>query len=271
VEIPGGIYHVSSRGNAGSRIYDDDEDRRRFLVELGRTTDRFGWSCLSYCLMNTHYHLLVETPQANLARGMRQLNSEYARRFNKRHDRIGHVFAHRYSATLVQRDAHLLEVLRYIALNPVRAGLCSRPADWPWSSHRAMCGKPPAAAFLDLAGARAWFSEGRDPGSAYAAFVDEADETASAPPEPVYGDSEFMRGHLPARRPSSEIAKRHWGAGRPELEQLLAGGNEEQAMVVAFRRYGYTMPEIAAASRRSVATVSRRISAWEARMSGCKT
>ncbi len=137
LQFPGAVYHLTSRGNAGQAIYLDDADRVRFLDLLGREVEQQRWRCHAYCLMDNHYHLLVETPEANLSRGMGRLNMAYAQGFNRRHERAGHLFQGRYKAIVVERDSHLLELCRYLVLNPVRAGLVDSPLAWPWSSYRA--------------------------------------------------------------------------------------------------------------------------------------
>ena len=137
LQFPGAVYHLTSRGNAGQAIFDDDRDRTRFLGLLAREVEQQRWRCHAYCLMGNHYHLLIETPEANLSRGMGRLNMAYAQGFNRRHGRAGHLFQGRYKAIVVERDSHLLELCRYLVLNPVRAGLVAAPEDWPWSSYRA--------------------------------------------------------------------------------------------------------------------------------------
>jgi putative transposase len=129
------IFHVTSRGNAQEAIFRDDVDYLTFARMLAPMISRFDWSCYAFCLMPNHYHLLVETPDPDISSGMHLLNGRYARRFNVRHGRVGHVFQGPYHAEPVVRDEHLLEACRYIALNPVRANLCGDPRDWPWSSY----------------------------------------------------------------------------------------------------------------------------------------
>jgi putative transposase len=131
---PDGIYHVATRGTRRSPIYLDDLDRRFFLRVLRETVARHNWICHAYCLMNNHYHLLLTTPQADLSEGMYRLNRLHAVRFNARHDLTGHVFEGRYFGERIEGAAHLLELCRYIVLNPVRAHLCFHPAAWQWSS-----------------------------------------------------------------------------------------------------------------------------------------
>lgn len=130
-----GTYHVTARGNRRSAIYVDDVDRAHFLRLLARVVERHGWKCLAYCLLTNHYHLLIWTVGSELAAGMRRLNGHYALDFNGRHELEGHVFQERFGSKLIRTQAHLLESIRYIALNPVRAGICARPERWPWSSY----------------------------------------------------------------------------------------------------------------------------------------
>ncbi|HQO82913.1 MAG TPA: transposase [Synergistales bacterium] len=140
---------MTSRGNAKQDIFLTRTDRIAFLQLFGEIVDRFKWICHSYCLMGNHYHLLLETPRANLSRGMRQLNSVYTQGFNRRHERVGHVLQGRYKSILVERDSHLLELTRYVVLNPVRSGFVRSPEEWPWSSYRAMAVFELAPEFLE--------------------------------------------------------------------------------------------------------------------------
>lgn len=140
IEFEGALYHVTSRGDRKENIYEDDRDRYVFLAILEDVIGKFNWLCHAYCLMGNHYHLLIETPEANLAKGMRQLNGVYSQASNRRHKRVGHLFQGRYKAILVDRNAYLMELSRYVVLNPVRAEFVAHPGDWPWSSYRAMTG-----------------------------------------------------------------------------------------------------------------------------------
>ena len=129
IEYAGALYHLTSRGNARRPIFKDDKDRESFLNTLKRVNDRYHWLCHAYCLMNNHYHLVVETPEGNLSQGMRQLNGVYTQSYNRRHGRVGHLFQGRYKAIVVQRESYLLEVCRYVVLNPVRAKAVVRPEE----------------------------------------------------------------------------------------------------------------------------------------------
>jgi len=145
------MYHAYSRGNRRATIFFDDADYATFLRHFESVVERFEWMCHGFCLMPNHYHLLLETPEPNLARGMHVLNLAYARHLNWRYARSGHVFQGPYRSSLVRREPHLIELCRYIALNPVRAGLVAHPADWRWTSYRATAGLEPAPPYLTTA------------------------------------------------------------------------------------------------------------------------
>ncbi len=163
--------HVFARGNNRQRIFRDLDDRELYLSLLGQVVRRQRWACLSYCLMHNHIHLLVETAAPNLGTGIQRLHSLYAQTFNKRHKRCGHLFQDRYGAIRVRSDEQLLQVARYIALNPVQAGLCGRPDEWPWSSHAAMVGGE-APPWLDVQRLLGFFGIwGGAPAERYAEFV----------------------------------------------------------------------------------------------------
>jgi REP element-mobilizing transposase RayT len=171
---PGLTYHVTQRGTGPSIFFRDSRDRARCVDLLAFVVSSCGWDCLAYSLLDTHLHLLVTTPEPNLDRGMKHLNGVYAQGFNHRHGRIGHLVQDRYHAVIVEREAHLRETIRYIALNPVRAGLCRRPELWAWSSYPTILGLA-SAPFVATEQVLRLF--GRTPRSARAqlrAFVDES-------------------------------------------------------------------------------------------------
>jgi REP element-mobilizing transposase RayT len=274
LQVAGGIYHVTARGNAGGCIYLDDADRHRFLRVVARVSSRFDWQCFAYCLMGNHYHLVVQTPRPNLVRGMQQLNGTYAQRFNQRHGRRRtHVFQGRYHAVLVQRDPHLLELARYIAWNPVRAGLCAQPEAWRWSSHRALLG----LASTDVVAVEAFLSYFGDTVASarrtYRAFVERAEpEEPSRTNGAIVGNDAFLRSLLPPAPPSPEVSRVPWNAVRPSLSEVFATHARDAGIARAYRDLGYSMREIAEALGCHYCTVSRRLRAWEARsMLQCKT
>lgn len=171
VEFPGAVVHVYARGNRKQDIYVDDVDRQSYLTLLGQVVVRQGWLCLAYCLMDNHVHLLVKTPEPNLAAGIQRLHGLHGQAFNRRHRTSGHVFQGRYGAVVVYWTAHLLALARYIALNPVEAGLCKEPAEWVWGSHAALVGGT-APGWLDVARLLGYFGAyGGEPRQRYLDFV----------------------------------------------------------------------------------------------------
>ena len=169
VRFPGALYHVMVRGNAKQKIFLSDDDRSDFMDFIARVTGACSWACHAYCLMDNHYHLLVETPKANISEGMQRLNSCYCQCFNRRHGRVGHVTQGRFHSLLVADEGYLLELFRYILLNPVKERLVGAPERWKWSSYAATAGIISAPPFLDVSYALSFFSD--DPAGAREAFV----------------------------------------------------------------------------------------------------
>ena len=181
IQASGVTYHVGSRGNRGCRIYADDEESRLFLALLARVTARYGWICQSYCLMTNHYHLVIQLRDGGLSDGMRELNGGFARLTNARHGLDGHLFRNRFWSEPIEDDARMFRTARYVVLNPIRAGLCTKPDDWRWSSYRACMGLEFAPPFLAVSEHLKHF--GTSPAEARRAF------------------SEFVRQGLKEQRP----------------------------------------------------------------------
>lgn len=150
IELAGGLYHVTSRGVKQGAIYLSDSDRVKWLALLGEVCKRFNWICHAYCEMTNHYHIVIETPEANLSRGMRHLNGVYTQYVNRTHQRVGRVFHGRFKSILMEKDNYLLELVRNVVLNPVRANMVRQPEKWPWSSHNAMIGNAEAPEWLQI-------------------------------------------------------------------------------------------------------------------------
>lgn len=161
VEYPGAVYHITGRGNERQSVFLDDADRIAFLKLVHQVCERFNWLCHAYCLMSNHYHLLVETIDPTLSRGMRQLNGVYTQGFNRHHGRAGHLFQGRFKAILVEKDTYLLELCRYVALNPVRAHMVQSAKDWEWSSYCATAGMGEALPLLMIDWILSQFDEHR--------------------------------------------------------------------------------------------------------------
>src|SRR4051794_829779 len=150
-EEPGATYHVTSHAVDGATIVHDDQDRAKLITTTANVVDRQCWVALAFCVMDTHFHLLVTTPKTNLAEGMRLLNGRYAQSFNRRHGRRGHLFRERYRPTRVRSDAHLLLTIRYIARNPLEPRLAHHPCDYAWSSYAGVVGTAPCWPFVSRA------------------------------------------------------------------------------------------------------------------------
>lgn len=271
VEYPGAIYHITSRGNAKGDIFLDDVDRELFLKVLATTVTHHRWVVHAYCLMGNHYHLLVETPTPNLSRGMRQLNGMYTQRFNRRHERVGHVLQGRFKAILVERETYLLELVRYISLNPVRAGMVSAPEQWRWSSHRAHAALEPAPPWLHTAWILERFgTDGAEAALRYRNFA--AAGIGLEPPWPALRGqvllgselfAEQVRATLADRTLSREVPRAERCAARPTLPTLLPAaalrdpGARNAAIADAHATHGYSLAEIARHLGLHYSTVSR--------------
>jgi putative transposase len=261
IVVPGGLYHLMARGNARQNIYLDDRDHAGFLETLARVVDRFGWLCHAYCLMSNHYHLLIETPKPNLPVGMRQLNGVYAQRFNRRHGRCGHLFQARYRSILVEKETHLLAVARYIVLNPLRAGICDDPGDYPWGSYRATAGHEPPPRFLTTDSILGQFALTRRKAQArYRAFVRAGLTMALAIRGERVGSDPFLRdrhGHDP---PLAEIKREQIEPVRRPLDDIFS--NSRNPIRTAYG-HGYALREIAEHLGCHYSTISRRLRAQE--------
>ncbi len=268
--MPGGLYHLVSRGNERREIFVDDGDRRRFLATLRSVVERLNVLCHAYCLMGNHYHLLLETPDANLSLAARQLNGVYAQSFNQRHRRVGHLFQGRFTSRLVEKETYLLVVSRYIVLNPVRAGLVRSPADWRWSSYRAHAGyvEPPSFLTVDWLLTHFHAVERRAAHEAYRRFIHEGSSGSEAAFEqkPILGSHSFVASFREKLRGAAElrdIPRVQRFAARPALREVFRGCKSRQDRNARIRAahvgHGYTMTEIADHLKLHVMTVSRAV------------
>ncbi|ETX00569.1 REP-associated tyrosine transposase [Candidatus Entotheonella palauensis] len=241
IEFPGALYHVTSRGDRQEPIYEDDDDRQMFLSILGEVVKEWNWLCYAYCLMSNHYHLLMETPDGNLSKGMRQLNGVYTQRSNRRHGRVGHLFQGRYKAILVDSDTYLLELSRYIILNPVRAGMVETPEAWPWSSFKAMVGQEMSPEWLAADGLLAHFAQRQAVArQRYRQFVMEGVGQPSIwqdlNRQIFLGDDGFvsrMQAHLDGEPLDVNIPKVQRRAPAKPLEEIAAGCRDRNEAIIA--------------------------------------
>jgi REP element-mobilizing transposase RayT len=269
VQFDGAIYHVTSRGNAREDIFDNDADRHSFLDILGKVIHRFHWLCHAYCLMDNHYHLVIETPEANLSQGMRQLNGVYTQVYNRRHRTVGHLFQGRYKAILVQKESHLLEVCRYVVLNPVRAKAVERVEQWKWSSYGGTAGLAKGPPWLTVDWVLRQFDTRRDPATRhYRRFVSEGIDRPSiwesVQGQVLLGEEDFiekLKRYVKGYEEMAEVPRSQRYVSRPKLKKLFDGkltkAKRDTSIVQAVHRYGYSQKAVADVLGLHYSTVSR--------------
>ncbi len=272
LEFAGALYHITSRGNEKKAIYLEDADFELFLSLMAEVCQRFNWVIHAYCLMTNHYHLVVETPDGNLSRGMRHLNGVYTQRFNSNHKRVGHLFQGRYKAILVDKDSYLLELSRYVVLNPVRARMVNEPGDWPWSSYRVTIGKQDG--FEGLAADALLMQFGNQRNRAierFQTFISQGkgQEIWCHLKNQIYlGDKNFVekqRVHLAKQEGKlSEVPLKQRRKPAKTLKEYQEGNaNKNDAIFAAYQSGGYTMDEIAEYFGCHYSTVSRAIAKYK--------
>ncbi|MBS0184614.1 MAG: transposase [Nitrospira sp.] len=271
IEFPDALYHVTTRGNARQDIFLDDEDRERFLGVLAHVVSRFHLLLHAYCLMNNHFHLVVETPDANLSKAMRQLNGVYTQAFNRRHGRVGHVLQGRFKAIVVDRDSYLLELCRYVVLNPVRARRTRKADTYPWSSYQVTAGLVSVPPFLTVDWLLSQFGRQRSAAQRkYRAFVAEGIGYGSSwehvRGQVLLGSERFVERLAPAlqdTRRLKEIPRQQRFVTRPTRSRLFSAhvwGNRvrrDEVIRRAHLNYGYSLSEIGQAVGLHYSTISR--------------
>ena len=275
IEFSGALYHITSRGNARQRIYSDDSDRANFLEYLSHCCQRHDWLCHSYCLMTNHYHLLIETNNSTLSRGMKYLNGSYTQSYNRRHARVGHLFQGRYKAILVEKDAYLLELSRYIVLNPVRAKMTRTAKDWSWSSYRAAVGLAEKPQFLTTDWILAGFGSDRQTAQkSYGRFVSQG-RGVTSPMEDlrnqIYLGSERFVEEMQCKMPVDQSLDDIPAPQRlsPKKPLSFFSGQfsiRNEAMARAYFSGHYTLRQVGEFFGVSYATVSRAVKSYECEM-----
>ena len=254
IEFPHALYHVTSRGDRREDIFEDDPDRQAFLLTLEQVVAQFNWLCYAYCLMDNHYHLLIQTHDSNLSKGMRQLNGVYTQASNRRHQRVGHLLQGRFKAILVDSDPYLLELSRYVVLNPVRAGIVKKPADWRWSSYRASVGLEEAAAWLAIDGLLAQLAKRRSLArERYVQFVAEGIKAASPwsglKAQIYLGDDKFVRRmqtRIEATKEDVQVPLAQRRAPPPSIAVIAKRVRDRDAAIqAAHATGGYSYQQIA--------------------------
>ncbi|GBE06280.1 transposase IS200 like protein [bacterium BMS3Abin10] len=273
IEYDGAVYHITSRGNAKRPIFKEDNDRTKFLETLQKVNKRYNWLCHAYCLMTNHYHLVVETPDGNLSKGMRQLNGIYTQTFNKEHNKVGHLFQGRYKAVLIQKDSHLMEVLRYAVLNPVRAKLVEKPEQWKWSSYKATAGRQKPHPCLTTDWILSQFGrKKRQAEKQYRDFVisgiDEDKICKDIRTKSILGEEDFVKtllNYLRGYEDIQEIPKSQRYISRPGLNEIfskdiLSNKRKRNSKIrKSVYKYGYSQKEIARYLGMHYASISRLV------------
>ncbi|MBX3475896.1 MAG: transposase [Planctomycetes bacterium] len=267
LQFAGALYHVTSRGDGRGDIFFCDADRHAWLGVLAQTCERFNWRVHAWCQMTNHYHVLLETPEGNLSEGMRHLNGVYTQHVNRRHHRVGHVFQGRFKAVLVEREAHLLELARYVVLNPVRAGMVNNAAEWAWSSHHAMLGLTVPPAWLEVDALLRAFARTR--ARAVAAYVDFVRAGVGLPPvweglrgQVYLGSDAFveqMQALVQDARQLKEVPRLQRRSPAKPLSAYEAAYPRDEAMAMAYRSGDHSMRVIAEHFNVHYVTVSRAI------------
>ncbi len=271
LEFSGALYHITSRGDRQEDIFLCNDDRQDWLAVLGTVCNRFNWVVHSFCQMTNHYHLLVETPDANLSKGMRQLNGLYTQRFNRRHGMVGHLFQGRYKAILVQKEAYLLELTRYVALNPIRAHMVEALEDWPWSSYLMATGQKTSAPWLDTDGLLGQFAPERAQAiQRFREFV-LAGKGKPSPLQKVQhqlllGDDGFVENQKTADNVAlREVSMAHRRSIALSLDEYQARyPTRDEAMARAYLSGAYTMAQLGEYFQVHYMTVSRAVRKFEA-------
>ena len=279
IEFPGAVYHVTSRGDRREDIFVDDQDRLALLEVIAQALSRFDAQALSYCLMGNHYHFVLHTRQANLSLLMRHINGVYTQTYNRRHDKVGHLFQGRFKAILVDREAYLLEVCRYVDLNPVRARMVRKPGSWAWSSYRAHVGQAAVPAWLDTAGLHGYLlgraaktpadtRRGADRYARLVASVPDVNLWDSALRQQIYlGDEGFVERMqafaAPRNSTDHDIPKVQRRKARTLAQWLASCENREEALYQAHTAGAISMTAIARELGLSVSRVSRLIARAE--------
>lgn len=266
LEFPGAIYHVTSRGDRQEAIYEGDADRQQWLGILSKICERYNWRVHAYCLMDNHYHILLETADGNLSKGMRQLNGVYTQYFNRQHNRVGHVFQGRYKAILVEKDSYLLELSRYVVLNPIRAGMIKNIDEWHWSSYLITIGKLQPPDWLEVDWLLSQFGLQRK--RAKGRYIDFVREGIGLPPvwdnlrHQIYmGSDDFINKHqelISKKQDLGDIpALQKRATPKPISYYQKKYKNEKQAITRAFLSGGHTLKEIGDYYGKHYTTISR--------------
>ncbi len=272
LEFPGAVYHVMSRGDNKQKIFLNDHDRRRFLKIYQDVVERQSWMTYAWCLMDNHFHLVIETPEPNLSEGMRLLNGIYTQYFNANKGRVGHVFQGRFHSIVVDENVYLLELVRYVVLNPVRSGRVDNPGKWPWSSYKATAGLEPCPPWLNADAVTDAVSERigtrRDRQKSYADFILKGmgrdEDLMEKVQQQVYlGDEEFIvkvQDRCSVCPELADIAREQKRKPLASLEEYFGQyPHPKEAMAMAYLEGKFSQAEISRHLGVHYSTVSRAV------------
>jgi putative transposase len=267
LKFPGAVYHVMSRGNRKLAVVNDDVDRHTFMSIFSDAAQDSGVRVYASCLMDTHYHAVLDTPRSNLSDFIRTLNSEYSTAFNRRHAHIGHTFEQRFHSVVVQREKYLRRVARYVALNPVKARLCRDAGEWEWGTHRALAGLDDAPPWLHV-GWLCWAFRAEAQLEAqhrYQEYVkDPAGLAWSFDATDALGTVRFKRSIRESLAQDRPIPKECRGGAPPPLNHVFSGRESDcrrrdALILIAHRTHGYRLVEIAKFLGVAPSTVSKAL------------
>lgn len=272
LEFSGAIYHLTSRGDRREAIYEDDTDRLQWLEVLSKACERYNWRVHAYCLMDNHYHVLLETADGNLSKGMRHLNGVYTQYFNRQHSRVGHVFQGRFKAILVEKETYLLELSRYIVLNPIRAHMIKNLDQWKWSSYLATSGQAQTPYWLETDWLLSQFGKRRK--RARERYIDFVREGIGLPPiwvnlrkQIFLGGEEFVDQHQRKIAEKEDLDEIPALQKRALIKPISYYQDKYQDVNIAIKEAyltgGYTMKEIGGYFGKHYTTVSRIIKRYE--------
>ncbi len=270
IQYPNAIYHITTRGNGGQSIFNSQKDYFLFLEELKKTIEEYNWICYAYCLMPNHYHLLIKTIDPNLSIGMRQLNGNYTQGYNIKNKRYGHLFQGRFKSVLVESEAYLGNIIRYITLNPIKAKLVKSISLWPYSSHNEIIGKKKPAGCVQINESLRIFHKKRDIAKKeYQKFISQKREKEETWQDLrsnfILGSIDFVRNitRKYGNSRSRENIKKERFVGRPSLKEVfknIKSKKERNSLIYkSFKEYGYTQTEIGDQLSLHYSTISRRI------------
>ena len=270
IQYPGAIYHITSRGNGGNKIFEDKKDYLMFLEELKEVIEDYNWISYAYCLMPNHYHLFIKTLDPNLSIGMRQLNGNYTQKYNIRHKKFGHIFQGRFKSILVEDNSYQGNLIRYITFNPVKAKIAKSITSWPWSSHKEIMGLTKKSGCVHPNETFSFFHKNKEIAKKeYIKFINEKTKEDNTWKDlqsgSILGSLQFARDTINkyGNKKSKENTKKERFAGRPSLEEIFKNIKEKHQRNIliykSFKEYGYTQTEIAKHLNLHYSTISRRI------------